>query len=65
MISESRGDDFRPVTFVTDGLEGLFGSIYLDSDLETTRAVVFILFPPFLHNVPDPETLNDPKTRLQ
>lgn len=63
--SELKSGGFRRDSILADGLEALIGAIYLDSDFETARAVVLGLFAPYLQNLPDPETLKDPKTRLQ
>lgn len=46
-------------------VEALFGAILLDSDMESCRRVILTLYRERLGNLPDAESLKDPKTRLQ
>ena len=48
-----------------DGLEAVFGAIYLDRGLDAARAVAERLFRQLLAALPEASELKDPKTRLQ
>lgn len=55
----------RRATILADGLEAVFGAIYLDRGLATARAVAARLFDQPLAALPEAAELKDPKTRLQ
>jgi len=55
----------RRATILADGLEAVFGAIYLDRGLDAARAVAGRLFHQSLAALPEASELKDPKTRLQ
>lgn len=63
--SELKSGGYRRDSILADALEALLGAVYLDAGFEAARAVTLKLFAPLLENLPDPNTLKDPKTRLQ
>lgn len=62
---EQTSGGFRRKSILADALEGLLGAVYLDGGIEAARQVADELFAERLDSLPDPETLKDPKTRLQ
>lgn len=62
---ERKSGGHRRDSILADTLEALIGAIFLDSDFETTRALVLGLFAGRLADLPSAESLKDPKTRLQ
>ena len=63
--SESKSGGARRDSILADALEAIIGAIFLDGGFEPARASCLKLFEPMLADLPDPETLKDPKTRLQ
>jgi ribonuclease-3 len=63
--SELKSGGFRRDSILADTLEALLGAIYLDAGFEAARAVTHKLLGSLLDNLPDPQTLKDPKTLLQ
>lgn len=55
----------RRATILADGLEAIFGAIYLDRGLDAARGVAGRLFRQALTALPGASELKDPKTRLQ
>jgi len=55
----------RRATILADGLEAVFGAIYLDRGLDAARTVAVRLFREPLAALPEAARLKDPKTRLQ
>ena len=55
----------RRATILADGLEAVFGAVYLDRGLDGARAVAGRLFRQPLAGLPEASELKDPKTRLQ
>ena len=55
----------RRATILADGLEAVFGAIYLDQGLGAARRVAERLFHRLLAELPSAAELKDPKTRLQ
>jgi ribonuclease-3 len=62
---ELKTGGFRRESILSDALEAVIGASYLDAGLEATRTLVARLFSAALEDLPDVETLKDPKTRLQ
>lgn len=62
---EQTSGGFRRKSILADALEALLGAVYLDSGYESASALVERLFASRLASLPDPESLKDPKTRLQ
>lgn len=55
----------RRASILADTFEAVLGAIYLDAGYPTVQQVIEACFAERLDNLPDPETLKDPKTRLQ
>ena len=55
----------RRDSILADAVEAIFGAVYLDSGFDTCRSLVLRLYADKLQNIPDVQTLKDPKTRLQ
>ncbi len=62
---ELKSGGFRRDSILSDVLEAIIGAIYLDSDFEQARLAVLQLYRHQLENLPDIQSLKDPKTRLQ
>ncbi len=62
---ELKSGGFRRKSILEDALEAIIGAVYLTKGLEFTRNFVHTLFSRQLEALPDPETLKDPKSRLQ
>lgn len=56
---------FRRRSILADALEALLAGVYLDGGFDAAGKVVEHIFAGRLTNLPDPESLKDPKTRLQ
>lgn len=63
--SERKTGGHRRDSILSDALEAILGAVYLDAGFEVARAVCLGWFQARLAALPDPETLKDPKTRLQ
>lgn len=62
---ELKSGGYRRNSILADTVEALFGAVYMDSDLERCRVLILKLYHEQLENVPDADSLKDPKTRLQ
>lgn len=62
---ELKSGGFRRKSILADGLEALFGAIYLDGGFSAAQHVIERLFMPRLDRLPTAAELKDPKTRLQ
>ena len=62
---EQKSGGHRRKSILADALEALFGAVYLDAGFATAAAVIESVFAERLNNLPDPDELRDPKTRLQ
>lgn len=62
---ELKSGGHRRESILSDGLEAVFGAIYLDSDFDTARRIIVACYGDRLENLPDVDDLKDPKTRLQ
>jgi ribonuclease-3 len=63
--SELKSGGFRRDSILADAFEAVLGAIYLDGGFDAAQAAARRLFAPLLENLPDAESLKDPKTRLQ
>jgi ribonuclease III len=63
--SELKSGGFRRDSILADAFEAVLGAVYLDGGFGAAQAVCERLFAPMLANLPDAESLKDPKTRLQ
>jgi ribonuclease-3 len=62
---EMKSGGHRRESILSDGLEAVFGAIYLDSGFETARRVIIACYGERLEHLPEVDELKDPKTRLQ
>jgi len=62
---ELKSGGFRRHSILADTMEALFGAIYLDAGFDAGRKVILALYRERLRNLPDSQSLKDPKTRLQ
>jgi ribonuclease-3 len=62
---ELKSGGFRRESILADAYEALIGAVYLDSGIGPARELVLRNFEERLANLPDPDVLKDPKTRLQ
>jgi len=62
---ELKSGGCRRSSILSDALEALIGAVYLDGDLPAARMVIMSLYDVRLQDLPPPEALKDPKTRLQ
>lgn len=62
---ELRSGGHQRQSILADGLEAIFGAIYLDGGFEQVRSVILGLYARRLDNLPESEQLKDSKTRLQ
>jgi ribonuclease-3 len=62
---ELKSGGFRRSSILADTLEALLGAMFLDSNFDTTFAVVSRMMLPRIAELPAADALKDPKTRLQ
>ncbi|MGQ0699777.1 MAG: ribonuclease III [Panacagrimonas sp.] len=62
---ELKSGGWRRDSVLADALEALMAAVYLDGGFGVVKAVCLRVFETELANLPDAETLKDPKTRLQ
>lgn len=62
---ELKSGGYRRASILADVVEALLGAIYLDGGFDTCRDAILEIYADSLANLPDPEALKDPKTRLQ
>lgn len=62
---ELKSGGWRRESVLADAFEALIGAVFLDGGFEAARDVCLRQFAAQLASLPDPETLKDPKTRLQ
>ncbi len=62
---ELKSGGYRRNSILADTVEAIFGAVYMDSDLERCRLLILQLYKKQLENIPDADSLKDPKTRLQ
>lgn len=62
---ELRSGGYRRQSILADTFEALIGAIYLDGGFDAVSTVILHLYASRLKELPDPESLKDPKTLLQ
>ncbi len=62
---ELKSGGYRRNSILADTVEAIFGAVYCDSNLERCRLLILKLYQEQLINIPDANSLKDPKTRLQ
>ncbi|GMQ97032.1 MAG: ribonuclease III [Gammaproteobacteria bacterium] len=64
-LGERKSGGQRRNSILADAMEAVFGAILLDSDAETCKNLIIRLYQSRIDDLPSPEELKDPKTRLQ
>lgn len=62
---ETRSGGFRRASILADAVEALIGAAYLDAGFGAAQRFVLSLYASRLDNLPNADSLKDPKTRLQ
>jgi len=62
---ELKSGGFRRPSILADGLEALFGAVFLDGGFDSARETVLRLFEPYLSNLDPQHSGKDAKTTLQ
>lgn len=62
---ELKSGGFRRPSTLADGLEALFGAVFLDGGFEQARKSILHLYEPYLNSLDPSSTGKDPKTALQ
>ncbi len=62
---ELKSGGFKRNSILADGLEAVFGAIYLDGGFKSCEAAILHICDPFIALLPDASELKDSKTRLQ
>lgn len=62
---ERKAGGHRRASILADALEALFGAVFLDAGFEAAEGFIHTAYGARLQELPDPEELRDPKTRLQ
>jgi len=62
---ELKSGGFRRPSILADGLEALFGAVFLDGGFDKARETVLRLFEPYLSNLDPQHSGKDAKTTLQ
>ena len=62
---ELKSGGYRRDSILADGLEAVIGAAYLDGGFEQAADLCLHVLADELRALPDPQTLKDPKTRLQ
>ena len=62
---ELKSGGFRRASILADTVESILGAVYCDTGFDACQALILRLFDDKLKNLPDLDSLKDPKTRLQ
>jgi len=62
---ELKSGGFRRSSILADAVESILGAVYCDSGFDACQALILRLFDHRLKNLPNINSLKDPKTRLQ
>ncbi len=62
---ELKSGGFRRDSILSDALEAIIGSVYLDKGYDAAKELILFLYQEYLITLPSPTSLKDPKTRLQ
>ncbi|PKF62041.1 ribonuclease III [Psychromonas sp. psych-6C06] len=62
---ELKSGGFRRESIIADGVEAIIGAVFLDSDIDTAKALILRWFDSRLKNIKPGISQKDPKTRLQ
>lgn len=62
---EKKTGGHRRASILADALEAIFGAVYLDAGYQAASQIIHKVFGDRFDNLPNPDDLRDPKTRLQ
>lgn len=62
---ELKSGGFRRDSIIADGVEAIIGAVFLDSDIDTVKALILKWFDSRLNSIQPGISQKDPKTRLQ
>jgi len=62
---ELKSGGHRRNSILADTVEAILGAVYMDGHFESCHALILQLYKHQLKNIPDADSLKDPKTRLQ
>jgi len=62
---ELKSGGYRRNSILADTVEAVFGAVYIDNGFDCCRTLILQLYHYQLENIPDADSLKDPKTRLQ
>ncbi len=62
---ELKSGGHRRNSILADTVEAIFGAVYMDSGFDCCEKLILQLYKNQLDNIPDADSLKDPKTRLQ
>lgn len=62
---EMKSGGFRRDSILADAVESIFGAVYRDSGFDECCKLILHLYKDKLKNIPDAQSLKDPKTQLQ
>jgi ribonuclease-3 len=62
---EKQSGGQRRASILSDAMEAIFGAVLVDGGFDAVRELIQRLYQYQYENLPDPEALKDPKTRLQ
>ncbi|VAW61386.1 Ribonuclease III [hydrothermal vent metagenome] len=62
---ELKSGGYRRNSILADTVEAIFGAVFMESGFEMCRDLILRLYHEQLENIPDADSLKDPKTRLQ
>lgn len=62
---ELKSGGHHRASILADTLEAVLGAIFIDGGFDACKRVILQLYHPLLENLPLPDELKDPKTRLQ
>ncbi|MGV6851722.1 MAG: ribonuclease III [bacterium] len=63
--AELKSGGQRRESILADAVEAIFGAVYLDGGMESCAQVILHVYRDFWKQLPKPDALKDPKTRLQ
>lgn len=63
--SELKSGGYRRASILADAFEAILGAVYLDGGFAAAKGVCEHLFATLLDDLPDADSLKDPKTKLQ
>lgn len=65
LLGQGEAGSQRRDSVLADAFEAVLAAIYLDGGFNEVEKAICRFYAPYMRNLPDPESLKDPKTRLQ